>query len=74
MAFEALNHAGSLDNDLLVILNDNDMSISPPVGAVSNYLARVLSSRFYNRVRERRQERPACRPGLRELMGRWKST
>ena len=45
MAFEALNHAGALDLDLLVILNDNDMSISRPVGAVSNYLARVLSSR-----------------------------
>ncbi len=52
MAFEALNHAGALDLDLLVILNDNDMSISSPVGAISNYLARVLSSRFYNRVRE----------------------
>ena len=52
MAFEALNHAGSLDLDLLVVLNDNDMSISPPVGAVSNYLARILSSRFYNRVRD----------------------
>jgi 1-deoxy-D-xylulose-5-phosphate synthase len=49
MAFEALNHAGALDLDLLVILNDNDMSISPPVGAISNYLARALSSRFYNR-------------------------
>ena len=52
MAFEALNHAGVLDLDLLVILNDNEMSISSPVGAVSNYLARALSSRFYNRVRE----------------------
>jgi 1-deoxy-D-xylulose-5-phosphate synthase len=48
MAFEALNHGGALDADLLVILNDNDMSISNPVGAISNYLARVLSSRFYN--------------------------
>ena len=52
MAFEALNHAGALDIDLLVILNDNDMSISSPVGAVSNYLARVLSSRFYNKMRD----------------------
>ena len=43
MAFEALNHAGSLDVDLLVILNDNDMSISENVGAFSNYFARVLS-------------------------------
>jgi 1-deoxy-D-xylulose-5-phosphate synthase len=52
MAFEALNHGGALDADLLVILNDNDMSISNPVGAISNYLARVLSSRFYNKIRE----------------------
>ena len=43
MAFEALNHAGSLNVDLLVILNDNDMSISENVGAMSNYLARALS-------------------------------
>jgi 1-deoxy-D-xylulose-5-phosphate synthase len=71
MAFEALNHAGSLDNDLLVILNDNDMSISPPVGAVSNYLARVLSSRFYNRVRDGGKSALRAVPGLRELMGRW---
>ncbi|MCU0767599.1 MAG: 1-deoxy-D-xylulose-5-phosphate synthase [Gammaproteobacteria bacterium] len=71
MAFEALNHAGSLDVDLLVILNDNDMSISPPVGAVSNYLARVLSSRFYNRVRDGGKSALRAVPGLRELMGRW---
>jgi 1-deoxy-D-xylulose-5-phosphate synthase len=37
MAFEAMNHAGALDANLLVILNDNDMSISPPVGAMNNY-------------------------------------
>jgi 1-deoxy-D-xylulose-5-phosphate synthase len=71
MAFEALNHAGSLDADLLVVLNDNDMSISPPVGAVSNYLARVLSSRFYNRVRDGGKSALRVVPGLRELMGRW---
>lgn len=52
MAFEALNHGGSLDLDLLVILNDNDMSISPPVGAIAKYLARLLSGRFYTRIRE----------------------
>ncbi|MSP86645.1 MAG: 1-deoxy-D-xylulose-5-phosphate synthase [Methylotenera sp.] len=51
MAFEALNNAGSMDADLLVILNDNDMSISNNVGALSNYLTKLLSSRFYNRVR-----------------------
>jgi len=71
MAFEALNHAGALDVDLLVILNDNDMSISPPVGAVSNYLARVLSSRFYNRVRDSGKSALRHAPGLRELVGRW---
>ncbi|OOZ38830.1 1-deoxy-D-xylulose-5-phosphate synthase [Solemya pervernicosa gill symbiont] len=51
-AFEALNHAGDLDANLLVILNDNDMSISPNVGGMSNYLARLLSGRFYSSVRE----------------------
>jgi len=71
MAFEALNHAGSLDLDLLVVLNDNDMSISPPVGAVSNYLARILSSRFYNRVRDGGKSALRIAPGLRELVGRW---
>ena len=52
MAFEALNHAGSLPTDLLVILNDNDMSISENVGALSKYLARVLAGRFYAHLRE----------------------
>ena len=52
MAFEAMNHAGALDANLLVVLNDNEMSISPNVGALSNYLARVLSSKFYSSMRE----------------------
>ncbi len=52
MAFEALNHAGHLDANLLVILNDNEMSISPNVGGLSNYLAKVLSGKFYSSVRE----------------------
>lgn len=52
MAFEALNHAGTLDVNLLVILNDNDMSISENVGAMSNYLARVLSGKVYSTIRE----------------------
>ncbi len=51
MAFEALNNAGSMDADLLVVLNDNDMSISPNVGALSSYLARILSGRAYTSVR-----------------------
>jgi 1-deoxy-D-xylulose-5-phosphate synthase len=71
MAFEALNHAGVLDLDLLVVLNDNDMSISPPVGAISNYLARVLSSRFYNRVREGGKQVLSGLPGMKELVHRW---
>ena len=51
MAFEALNNAGAMeDADILVILNDNEMSISPAVGALNNYLGRVLASRFYNRI------------------------
>jgi 1-deoxy-D-xylulose-5-phosphate synthase len=52
MAFEALNHAGSLDRDLVVILNDNEMSISPNVGALSTYLSRILTGQLYTRVRE----------------------
>lgn len=71
MAFEALNHAGALDLDLLVILNDNDMSISQPVGAISNYLARVLSSRFYNRVREGGKHVLSGLPGMKDLVHRW---
>ncbi len=53
MAYEALNNAGiHKDIDLLVILNDNEMSISPPVGAMSNYLARLMTGRFYSAARE----------------------
>ena len=47
MAFEALNNAGDGMTDLLVVLNDNDMSISPPVGALNKYLAKLMSGRFY---------------------------
>ena len=47
MAFEALNNAGVMDGNLLVILNDNDMSISPPVGALNRYLAQLMSGQFY---------------------------
>jgi 1-deoxy-D-xylulose-5-phosphate synthase len=52
MAFEALNNAGALDARLIVILNDNDMSIAPPTGAMSAYLARLASGRTYLGVRE----------------------
>jgi len=51
MAFEALNNAGDMDANLLVILNDNDMSISNNVGGMSNHLAKILSSKFYSGVR-----------------------
>ncbi|MCP1673058.1 1-deoxy-D-xylulose-5-phosphate synthase [Natronocella acetinitrilica] len=52
MAFEALDHAGDVDADLLVILNDNEMSISPNVGALSSHLTRLLSGPLYNSLRE----------------------
>ena len=52
MAFEALNHAGALYTDMLVILNDNEMSISENVGALNNHLARLLSGSFYSSIRE----------------------
>ena len=52
MAFEALNNAGVQDCNLLVILNDNDMSISPPVGALNRYLAQLMSGQFYARARD----------------------
>lgn len=71
MAFEALNHAGALDLDLLVVLNDNDMSISRPVGAISNYLARILSSRFYNKVRDGGKHVLGSVPGVKDLFLRW---
>ena len=52
MAYEALAHAGSLDSDILVILNDNSMSISKNTGGFSNYLARIWASKFYTSIRE----------------------
>ncbi|BEU95996.1 1-deoxy-D-xylulose-5-phosphate synthase [Acidovorax sp. DW039] len=52
MAFEALNNAGVTDTNLLVILNDNDMSISPPVGALNRYLAQLMSGQFYAKARD----------------------
>ena len=52
MAFEALAHAGSLEDDLLVILNDNNMSISNNIGGISNYLNKIWSSRWYTQIRE----------------------
>jgi 1-deoxy-D-xylulose-5-phosphate synthase len=71
MAFEALNHAGSMDVDLVVILNDNEMSISPPVGAITNHLARLLSGKFYTTMREGSKTALRGMPQLRHLVGRW---
>lgn len=70
MAFEALNHAGDLDANLLVILNDNEMSISPNVGGLSNYLAKVLSSRLYANVKEGSKRALRNLPAMRELARR----
>ncbi|VAW88358.1 1-deoxy-D-xylulose 5-phosphate synthase [hydrothermal vent metagenome] len=70
MAFEALNHGGSLDADLLVILNDNDMSISPNVGGMSNYLARVLSGKVYSSMREGSKKVLSVMPPVWELARR----
>lgn len=67
LAYEALNNGGVLDANLLVILNDNEMSISPNVGAVSQYLTRILSGRFYNTVREGAGQALSFVPPLREL-------
>ena len=52
MAYEAMNNAGSMDSRLIVILNDNDMSIAPPVGAMSSYLAKLLSGSKYISFRD----------------------
>ncbi|MGC2603260.1 MAG: 1-deoxy-D-xylulose-5-phosphate synthase N-terminal domain-containing protein, partial [Rhodomicrobium sp.] len=52
MAYEAMNNAGAMDKRLIIILNDNDMSIAPPVGALSAYLARITSSQTFLRVRD----------------------
>jgi 1-deoxy-D-xylulose-5-phosphate synthase len=69
MAYEAMNNAGAMDVDLLVILNDNEMSISPPVGALTNYLARLLSGRMYSTAR-RASEHILKRVGVWELARR----
>lgn len=68
MAFEALNHAGDLRPDLLIILNDNQMSISENVGALSNYLARVLSSPLYSGLREESKKLLSGLPPIRGLL------
>ena len=70
MAFEALNNAGDMDANLLVILNDNDMSISNNVGALNNYLARLLSGRFYDSVRRSGKKVLEMMPPVKEFAKR----
>jgi 1-deoxy-D-xylulose-5-phosphate synthase len=70
MAFEAMNNAGAMDADLLVVLNDNEMSISPPVGALTNYLARLLSGRLYSTARRASEHLLKRVPGFWELARR----
>ncbi|WP_332827870.1 1-deoxy-D-xylulose-5-phosphate synthase [Ramlibacter sp.] len=71
MAFEALNNAGVLETDILVILNDNDMSISPPVGALNRYLAQLMSGRFYAATKELGKNVLKVAPPLFELAKRF---
>jgi 1-deoxy-D-xylulose-5-phosphate synthase len=70
-AMEALNNAGDMDSDILVILNDNEMSISKNVGALSNYLARILSGRTYTTVREGSKTVLGTLPPMQALARRW---
>jgi 1-deoxy-D-xylulose-5-phosphate synthase len=70
MAYEAMNNAGAMDVDVLVILNDNEMSISPPVGALTNYLARLLSGRIYSSARRASEHLLKRVPGAWELARR----
>ena len=70
MAFEALNHAGGAGADLLVVLNDNEMSISPNVGALTNRFAQLLSSRLYTTVREGGKKVLGGLPPVREIARR----
>lgn len=71
MAFEALNNAGVLETNLLVILNDNDMSISPPVGALNRYLAQLMSGRFYAAAKDIGKKVLHVAPPLFELAKRF---
>ncbi len=70
MAFEALNHAGDIHNDMLVILNDNEMSISENVGALNNHLAKMLSGSIYTGIREGSKRILKNIPPIKELASR----
>ncbi|MFB0776084.1 1-deoxy-D-xylulose-5-phosphate synthase [Aeromonas salmonicida] len=70
MAFEALNHAGDVHKDMLVVLNDNEMSISENVGALNNHLARIMSGKLYTTIREGGKKVLAGLPPVKELAKR----
>ncbi|MGB2079971.1 MAG: 1-deoxy-D-xylulose-5-phosphate synthase [Vibrio sp.] len=70
MAFEAMNHAGDLHPDMLVVLNDNEMSISENVGALNNHLAQLLSGDFYTSIREGGKKVLSGMPPIKELVRR----
>ncbi len=70
LAYEAMNHLGSAQADMLIVLNDNDMSISPNVGAMSNYLTRIISSPLYKNVMEKSKQILKPPPGVDRLVKR----
>lgn len=70
MVFEAMNHAGDLHNDMLVVLNDNEMSISENVGALNNHLAQLMSGRFYTTIRESSKKVLKGMPTIKEMAKR----
>ena len=70
MAFEAMNHAGGMETDMLVVLNDNDMSISENVGALNKYFARILSGSFYTGIREGSKKLLSGVPPIKTLASR----
>ncbi|MFQ3235143.1 MAG: 1-deoxy-D-xylulose-5-phosphate synthase [Paraglaciecola sp.] len=70
MAFEALNHGGDIDKDMLVILNDNEMSISENVGALNSHLARLLTGSFFNTIRDGGKKLLSTMPPIKEFASR----
>lgn len=71
MAFEALNHGGEIEPDMLVVLNENEMSISPNVGAFTRMLIKIVSGRFYNKMREKSKRIMKRDSWLWKFMSRW---
>jgi len=71
MAYEALNHGGDLDTNMLVVLNENEMSISPNVGALTRMLIKIVSGRTYNRMREKSKRFMRRGSWLWKFMSRW---